>query len=153
MDSEYLYEGAIIVRKEPTLITTILGTCVAVSLFDPVTHIGGLNHYLLPYYKGRGLPSPHFGNVAIESMIDKMLEYGAHKNRLEAKILGGKRTDESIFSIGIRNAEVAVEILAKHRIPVKASKTGADTGLKVIFNTYSGDFQVKRIVETMKVLK
>ena len=68
----FLYPGAIYISPEPTLITTILGSCVAICLYDPILQIGGMNHYMLPLWNGQGLASPRYGNIAIEKLITNL---------------------------------------------------------------------------------
>ena len=68
----YLYPGALFINKRAYYVTTILGSCVAVCIYDRRLKIGGINHYLLPLWNGDGLPSPKFGNIAIKQLISKM---------------------------------------------------------------------------------
>ena len=84
----YLHPGQFTVAVAPCTITTILGSCVAVCLFDPVARIGGLNHFLLPRAPGKN-NSLRFGNVAVPRLIEAMVECGAVKRRLQAKVIGG----------------------------------------------------------------
>ena len=63
----------------PTVVTTILGSCVSVCFSDPVMKMGGINHYMLPYWNGQGLASPKFGNIAIEKLLEKMISMGVIK--------------------------------------------------------------------------
>ena len=76
----FLHPSTICVSKEPQWVTTILGSCVSVCFFDPKSKIGGINHFMLPYWNGIGLESPKYGNVAIIQLYQKMLESGANKN-------------------------------------------------------------------------
>ena len=63
----YLYPSALFVKKEGHMVTTVLGSCVAVCLYDKVMGIGGINHYMLPFWNGNELASPKYGNIAIEN--------------------------------------------------------------------------------------
>ncbi len=84
----YLHAGQIVASAVPAAITTIVGSCVAVCLFDPVAGVGGMNHYLLPLPVQREW-SPRFGNVAIAELLRAVLDRGARRDRIQAKVFGG----------------------------------------------------------------
>jgi hypothetical protein len=65
----YLHPGQVFAAAYPTTVTTILGSCVSLCLWDPTLRIGGINHFLLPFWIGDDAASPRFGTVAIESLI------------------------------------------------------------------------------------
>ncbi|HES59100.1 MAG TPA: chemotaxis protein CheD [Caldithrix sp.] len=139
---QFLYPSAIIVSTEPCEVTTILGSCIAVCIIDPVLCIGGINHYMLPLWNGIGLASPKYGNVAIEKLIDKLIMLGSKKDNLTAKVFGGGEvleTNSVQYNIGLRNIEIAREILNEKRIPVISSSLGGSYGRKIIFKTHTGE--------------
>ena len=145
----YLHPGRLLVATEACAITTILGSCVAVCLWDPMLQIGGINHYLLPYGSGGGPASVRFGNVATESLIEELSKRGSLKTSLQAKVFGGACLLESFQTggndLGGKNAEVALSVLARFGIPVLAEDTGGRRGRKLIFNTDDGTAWVKKI--------
>jgi chemotaxis protein CheD len=122
-------------------VTTILGSCVSVCLWDARLSFGGINHFMLPLWNGDGLPTPKYGNVAIDKLIGKMLVFGCRKENLVAKWFGGASVigdAMGIMQIGARNIAVAEELLATHGIPTVAKDIGGLQGMKIIFNTKSG---------------
>ncbi len=144
----FLYPSNIYVSKEPYLINTILGSCVAVCLYDPILQAGGMNHYMLPYWNGEGLASPKHGNIAIEKLLDKMIEFGSSKHHLKAKIFGGGEVLQSNFNhynIGERNIQVAETMLEQLRIPIVSASVGGQKGRKIQFNTYTGTVRQKYV--------
>ncbi len=148
----FLYPAELFVSKTPYQINTILGSCVAVCLYDPVLKIGGINHYMLPYWNGQGLASPKYGNIAIEKLLDKMLSLGCNKNNLKAKIFGGGEVIETQvvqFHIGSRNIEVARQILEEKKIPLLNSSVGGKLGRKIEFITFTGEVRQKYIQKTL----
>lgn len=152
-DSIYLYPAALVAPTAPTIVHTILGSCVSVCLFDPTTKLGGINHYMLPLWNGQGLASPKFGNIAIEKLHQKMINNGASQKNIIAKVFGGGEvlvTLNSHFNVGLRNIEVAIEILESLRIPVIAQSTGGKNGRKLIFNTGTGEVS-QRYVKSSNV--
>lgn len=144
----FLYPGAIFIKPEPYLITTILGSCVAVCLYDPVLRIGGMNHYMLPLWNGQGLASPRYGNIAIKRLIENMESLGSSKVNIKAKLFGGAEiisTNVSQFMIGERNISIAKDILKEEDIPVVASSVGGKYGRKIIYDSYSGEVRQKYV--------
>ncbi len=144
----FLYPATLFVSKEPYLINTILGSCVSVCLYDPKLKLGGMNHYMLPFWNGQGLASPKYGNIAIDKLLDRMLELGSHKINLQAKVFGGGEvidTQISNYHIGERNIKMAFEQLQELKIPVVSSSTGGKQGRKIQFYTENGSVMQKFI--------
>ena len=127
---------------QPSEVTTILGSCVAVCLWDRYLGIGGINHYMLPTWNGMELASPKYGNIAIERLTARMLQLGCKKNNLVAKVFGGGEVitvSSSSMHIGERNIMVAEEMLLEQNIPIIGRSTGGKNGRKIIFNTHTGE--------------
>ncbi len=144
----FLYPGAIYVSPEPSVITTILGSCIAICLYDPVLQVGGMNHFMLPLWNGQGLASPRYGNIAIEKLIRNLEAMGCKKANLKAKAFGGAEiiaTNISQFMIGERNIKLAKDILHEEGIPIVSSSTGGKLGRKIIFNTQTGEVRQKYV--------
>lgn len=149
LGSHYLYPAALFASKEPYLVNTILGSCVAVCLYDPILKTGGVNHFMLPLWNGQGLASPKFGNIAIDKLLEKMLSMGSQKSHLKAKVFGGGEvieTKSNQFHIGERNIKIAMEMLQELRIPIVSSSTGGKNGRKIQFLTHTGEVRQKYIV-------
>lgn len=149
-DSIYLYPANLVVPTPPVEVHTILGSCVAVCLYDKKNQIGGINHYMLPFWNGQGLPSPKYGNIAIEKLIDKLTHIGGEKAFFIAKVFGGGEVIQTMnnqFNIGQRNILVAEEILHEYKIPIVAQSTGGKLGRKIVFNTKTGEV-VQRYVQS-----
>ncbi|MGQ1890215.1 chemotaxis protein CheD [Thermophagus sp. OGC60D27] len=142
----FLYPSTLFASKEPYVVKTILGSCVAICLWDPVTKIGGINHYMLPTWNGNDLASPKYGNIAIDKLLERMAYLGARRENLKAKIFGGGELIESGANgtlIGERNIRVARLILEEKGIPVVASSTGGRKGRKILFFTDTGEVRHK----------
>lgn len=143
--TRYLQPGFLHVARATT-ITTILGSCVAVCLWDASRRTGGMNHFLLP----RGAASPEsegrFGETAVPRLIEQLIDAGAGPGRLEAKIFGGaciaaalQRQDH----LGLKNVDIAVQILDQSGIAIVAMDVGGTRGRKVLFHTGDGTVLVK----------
>ncbi len=143
----FLYPSSLFVSKEPYVVKTILGSCVAICIWDKRLKIGGMNHYMLPNWNGNDLASPKYGNIAIDKLVNKLLVLGSRKEDLIAKVFGGgdmlEGKQESSYLIGERNIRVARLILEEKNIPVVASSTGGKRGRKILFFTDSGEVRHK----------
>lgn len=144
-ESYFLFPSAVHVARQPTEIQTVLGSCVAVCLYDRIRKSGGMNHYMLPIWKGEGLASPRFGNISIEKLIERMIGDGSDRKNLVAKIFGGAEQyiDSSVYEIGKRNIEIAWDILSEHNIAIASSSTGGNRGRKILFHSGSGQVLMK----------
>ena len=142
IDIHYLQPTVIFATNKPIIIQTILGSCVSVCLWDKKLRIGGMNHYMLPFWNGVGLATPKFGNIAIEKLIDKMLSLGSNKKDIVAKTFGGGRiietTKDSNFQIGSQNIIIAEEMLKSEHIPIISENMGGTFGRKIQFYTNTG---------------
>jgi len=145
----YLHPGQVFTASQPLQVSTILGSCVAVCLWDDSTSVAGINHYLLPSDPVRGHTDLRYGNVSIERLIEEMLGAGASKARIVAKLAGGASMlgagSSSRLSIGDQNVAVARELLQKHGFPIVAEHTGGQRGRKLIFHTGNGCAYSKEI--------
>jgi chemotaxis protein CheD len=119
----YLHPGQHHIATSPVILKMILGSCVGVFFFDRILAIGGATHFMLPHQR-TGLPSPRYGDVAIKQLLEEFRGLGSR--HLEAKIFGGASMlialrglqGSHIGQIGQKNAETALEILAKERIVI-----------------------------------
>lgn len=141
LHKHFLFPGTLFAEPQEFQISTVLGSCVALCLWDPVTKIGGMNHYMLPFWNGEGLATPKYGNIAIEKLLSRMLGLGCRKENLVAKIFGGANvtaTGNEIFMIGDRNILLAQQMLEEYAITIKSSDVGGHVGRKVIMNSATG---------------
>ncbi|MBF8273461.1 MAG: CheD [Magnetococcales bacterium] len=143
----FLLPGALFAKDGEYIITTVLGSCISVCLWDRNVKKGGMNHFKLPLWNGDGLPSPKFGNIAIEKLIENLLDIGCQQRNLIAKVFGGAAVIQSasgLLNVGERNIEVARDYLAQARIPIAASDVGGTQSRKVIFKTADGSILMKK---------
>lgn len=143
----YLFPGKLIACAQPRLVTTVLGSCVSVCLCDPVAGIGGLNHFLLPARVGSNPEPLRFGNEATETLIQTLLELGASRRCLQAKLFGGmcRSPGPGMGAIGQKNVAVAEAILQAHRIPVIGQDVLGPVGRKLWYLTSTGEAWITRL--------
>jgi chemotaxis protein CheD len=136
----YLHAGDLVVANRPTAIVTILGSCVAVCLWDEVADVGGVNHYLLPFHVERE-KSARFGSVAIPRLVEEVVTAGADPRRLKAKVFGGASVIGAFNKgrrLGDENARLALESLSALGIPVIEQDLGGTKGRKLVFHSDDG---------------
>lgn len=146
-NKHFLLPGALFVQPGEHLVTTVLGSCVSVCLWDKNLNIGGMNHHKLPLWNGDGLASPKFGNIALQKMLEKLIQLGSQPKMLQAKVFGGAavlKGASGLLNVGERNIDVAREFLQKNRIPVTGADVGGEASRKVIFNTSTGKVLMKK---------
>ena len=137
----HLYPGQMFVSAEGVLVSTILGSCVAVCLWDAQIALGGINHFLLPSDPLRTPDDLRYGNNAVEALVAEMINRGASKQRMVAKIAGGACVLDGFAakrSIGEQNIAVAQTVLLRHEINVTSEHTGGKRGRKLLFYTGNG---------------
>lgn len=129
-------------RAEDTF-TTILGSCVATCLCDPVAEVGGMNHFLLPDGARGGGDLKRYGLHAMELLINALLKAGADRRRLQAKIFGGAAMHDGLKDIGRSNAEFARRFLAVEGIECIAENLGGTQGRRVRYWPTTGRAQLR----------
>lgn len=153
LSKHFIVPGTLFVSKRPIYLWTILGSCVSVCLWDDYLKIGGINHFILPYWNGDGLASPKYGNIAIAKLIHKMYALGSNRQNLVAKVFGGGEVIEfnnHHFNVGSRNIASASKTLQEYDIPIIARKTGGKKGQKIIFNTQTNEVRLTFINQLRK---
>ena len=131
--------GTFRISNDPNeVITTVLGSCVAVCLFDLESGLGGMNHFLLPEGRSGDLEEVVFGLQAMELLINAMLKQGAQKYNMQAKLFGGAQMIGGLSNIGERNVAFAREFLSDEAFPVVAESVGGTMGRKIMFVPTTG---------------
>lgn len=146
-----LHIGEYRVSRTPEVLYTLLGSCVAVCLYDAAAGIGGMNHILLPGRaedEGRFDDVARFGLDAVELLVRALVAAGAGRRRLAAKLFGGGhviRQMDEVTSPGFRNVRFIRELMQTERIPVVTSDLGGYEARKVWFRTDTADVILKRV--------
>jgi chemotaxis protein CheD len=139
-------------RAPSTIISYGLGSCIGISLYDPQTKAGGLLHIMLPdSTQARPTDNPaKFADTGLPLMLRDVLELGASRSRLVAKIAGGAQmfafaNATDIMRVGARNAEAAKKILKELNIRLLSEDTGGNYGRTVQIDLNDGVYKVKTI--------
>jgi chemotaxis protein CheD len=132
----YLHPGHLFFTTEPTLVTTILGPCVSICLFDEESGAAGVNHYLVP--AKLGADSPRFAEVANDMLLRKFVDMDIPVGMLKAKVFGGSVMRSVKSDLAERNIKAAFDFLRKAGIRVAGSDVGGERGRKLHFRTTDG---------------
>lgn len=141
------------VAKAPELLTTLgLGSCVGITLYDKVNKVGGLAHIMLPSSLEikNNTNKAKFADTGIEELISKMIELGAKKDNLIAKIAGGSQmfsfnSNSNILKIGERNVIATKEKLKEVNIKIISEDTGGNFGRTIVLNSVDGSLYIRTI--------
>lgn len=131
---------------------TILGSCVASCLFDPIAKIGGMNHFLLaepPASHDRGEVDVHYGVYLMELLINEMLGQGAIKSRIRAHLYGGANLRAGMAPIGTANATFARHFLESERIPLMREDLGGTCARRIDFRPSTGQVRCRIVENTL----
>ena len=123
------------------VLTTLLGSCVAACIRDPIAGVGGMNHFLLPgSHSAAGIDraAQRYGVHAMELLVNALLSSGARKERLEAKLFGGARLIDGLTDIGSQNADFALRFLEAEGIRHIGGSLRGEHGRRVQFWPVSG---------------
>jgi chemotaxis protein CheD len=146
----YLKPGDFCHAESPAVVSTILGSCIAVTMFNPGTGIGSICHAMLPRN-----PSPrcgeifHFVDSSIFYMIERFRALGVRTGEMEVKLFGGAdvlefRSDNKA-SVGRQNIEIALETIGEAGLRLIVSDVGGKVGRKLCFYTHTGEVLLKRM--------
>ena len=150
----YLKPGHVFASCDPLVVTTVLGSCIAVCLFDHRLGIGGMNHFIHPRARTPEERTTQFGDVAMTVLVRTLNDLGARVGDLEASVLGGASIPGSSASSWVvrENLEVARGLLANRwNIPVVFEETGGHRGRKVVFHTTTGVLEWAFLAEGVRV--
>ncbi|MEW6275047.1 MAG: chemotaxis protein CheD [Bacillota bacterium] len=148
-----------ITREPGRLITLGLGSCVGVTLYDPLTKIGGLLHLMLPdstQFNNVTKPAK-FADLGIPLLVAELQKKGAATRRLQAKLVGGAQMfsgmdDSMVLNIGQRNVEKTRAVLAELGIKIFAEEVGGNRGRTMILDTTDGKVIVRMLGNIQKVI-
>jgi chemotaxis protein CheD len=151
VDTVKILPGQCHAARGPGSISTMLGSCVSTCLWDPVTRIGGMNHFMLPGESGSTRSpwgaSARFGIYAMELVINDMVRLGADRRRLVAKVFGGARVLHGFdtLDVGAKNSEFVLEFLKEEGIELLAQDLLGVSPRKIHFFPETGKVQLRKL--------
>ncbi len=148
MKQVHIHIGDIFASREPAEVETVLGSCIAVCLFDPVALVGGMNHYMLPKGQPEDSDPTRFGEHAMSGLLERIRQLGGKTERLQAKIFGAASVlemDERWICVPCANRKFARKYLAAFHIPLISERLGGNLPLKVRLFTHTGVVLVRAL--------
>ncbi len=126
--------------SEDMALTTVLGSCVAACLHDPQVRVGGMNHFLLPGDDRNFDPrdAERYGVHLMELLVNGLMQLGARRDRLQAKLFGGARVVRGLSDVGRKNGEFAERFLRYEGITIVNQDLGGEKGRRLQFWPASG---------------
>ena len=146
-----VFPGQFIITSVPTLISTVLGSCVSVCLWDKMSKIGAMNHYLLPGTDEDDASNANRGLSSTRLLIRSLVNRKVRLENVEAKVFGGCNSlsvNNDCFKVGERNITMALEVLKGYNIAVTAQHVGGGHGRKIVFNTSTGKVRMRLLIKT-----
>lgn len=138
-----------VTSKGNEVLVTILGSCVSACIRDPLTGVGGMNHFMLPESEsgqwGADTMSTRYGNHAMEKLINELIKLGCPRERMEVKVFGGGNVIDSSQAVGTRNVEFVLRYLADEGLRCAAQDLGGDFPRRIQYTPATGRV-VRRIL-------
>lgn len=133
------------------LITHALGSCLGITIYDPVVRVGGMLHVMLPHSKidvvKAGLKPHMYVDTGVPMMFREAYQLGARKERMAVKVAGGAQLmDESgRFRIGERNIAMLRKILWKNGISIEAEDVGGGLSRTLTLDIATGEVTIRSL--------
>ena len=140
-----LKPGYIYITKGEELIKTVLGTCVAVCLWDRKLRLGGMTHFSHPYTKKKENATAKYGNVATSALLKMMEKAGSRREDIKAQIFGGGCPENESNETGLKNIAAARTVLKRKGISLESEDIGGSMGRKIVFDTKTGQVAVLKV--------
>ena len=145
----HVVQGEYAIVAEPDVVlTTILGSCVAACITDPMARVGGMNHFLLPGSKEAGSDSLKYGVHSMELLINGLLQRGAMRSRLQAKLFGGAHVVVGLSDVGQQNCEFAERFLTAENIACMGKSLGGDRARRIRYWPMTGRASMQLLAPT-----
>lgn len=145
----FLKPGELHVAERPTLVTTLLGSCISVTMFSAGHRIGAISHALLPG-DGRCGGDLRYVDRSILAMLERLARLSVNRSELEVKLFGGadcisRGNGGDGIMVGVRNIEAALRTLREQGLKLAASDLGGIDGRKIVFHSHTGEVFLKRL--------
>jgi chemotaxis protein CheD len=142
----FLKPGFIILSPEPSLIYTVLGSAVTVSLWDQKNRYGGAAHFIYPKTSRPHEATARYGNVAVLTLIKLLVSHGSDKAFLEAQVFGGGDPNPlAADTLGDQNVMMAKTVLLRQDIPITSEDVGGAKGRKLVYKSDTNEAVVLKV--------
>ena len=141
-----LIQGDLVITDEDVTLTTLLGSCVAICLWDPIVKVGGMCHYVSAYKAQNDPENYFFGDVALLALKKEMIKKGAQTGRIQAKFYGGAnilKDNPVAKKCGEDNIEVGEKFLKENQFKLLKKDVGGEFPRMISFNIKSFEIECK----------
>ncbi len=160
LPSVYLKPGEIFIAERPTMVSTVLGSCVSVIMFSRRFRVGAISHGMLPLCRslnkcaGQCHEGFKYVDCSIRHIMGRLDMYGIRSGEIEVKLFGGadvigSRGVGGSVSVGGMNIKTALEIIRTSGLNMVASDVGGHSGRKIYFYTHTGEVLLSRLKQTV----
>ena len=152
----FILPGEMAVSKHPAMFSTLLGSCIAICLYNPKMKYGGINHYMLPTGEKVESMKGKYGDYATEKLVEMMMKLDPDIKNLQAHVFGGGAVVGHLSAgegIGKKNIELAKTLLDHYGIKIKTWEVGGNNGRKIYFDTEKGEIESKLIERSEMTLQ
>ena len=153
---QFIRMSEIALAEAPVVLKTVVGSCIALCLWDPGIKLGGMAHIMLPQRNGdANAPEGKYADTAVKALIRDMKKSGANTARIQAMFAGGAsmflRSKNGGFSVGDRNIDAVRELLEEHKISLSTESVGGTTGRKVMMDCSNGAVTILTLQQKMQM--
>jgi len=142
----HVLQGQFHVSGDPAAeLITVLGSCVAACLHDPVRALGGMNHFLLPGHDPNDGQCVTYGAHSMDRLINAMMRQGTERDRLEVRLFGGANVVPGLGRIGDANAAFACDYVRREGLLLRSVDTGGRCGRRLHFHPVTGMARAERL--------
>lgn len=146
VEEYFLRPGFIFLSRTPIIISAVLGSAVAVALWDEKSCFGGLAHFLYPLAVRKNEATAQYGDAAILHLSKMFKQEGAAKSDMKAQIFGGAaNADSECKKVAENNIATARRILGRLAIKIISEDVGGDMGRKLVYNSNSNEAIIYRV--------
>lgn len=144
----YLKPGELVVAEDPVLVSTVLGSCISVTMFNPQNGLSAICHAMLPTGSGKDFK---YVDSSLRHMVQIFAKLGIPREAIQVKLFGGADMFETApprannFTVGWQNILIATRQIEEHGLILAASDTGGKQGRKLIFKSDTGVVLLKRL--------
>ena len=139
-------QGEFYISRSPNdVLICVLGSCIATCFYDPVTRVGGMNHFLLPGHAPGARQEIKYGAHAMEQLVNALLRSGAGRHNLHVQIFGGAKVIKTGGQIGLNNAQFAQEFVTQEGFKMTNVDVGGVYGRRVTYAPATGLAEVETL--------
>ncbi|MCA0969117.1 chemotaxis protein CheD [Halobacillus litoralis] len=133
--------------------TSGLGSCVGAVVYDERKQLAGMAHVMLPdstMAKQGTINRYKYADTAMDDLLEMLLEKGASKYRLKAKLAGGAqmftfKSSSDMMRIGPRNIEAVKKKLTQFNIPIISEDVGGKSGRTIVFDPATAQLHIRKV--------